>query len=140
MRMNVRTIGIDLPDFDQRVAHGVAARVEDFAAEMRHFSNGGRDRIADDEQVVICVARQVIGIEGAFGHCRSPHSPLEFFGEDAGLEEARKSERCSARADTTKESTPRGKRFGQIHDATPDRVDLNDTHVRPMSVGSNRHV
>ena len=79
-RVQVHAVAVDLPDFDQRVADGIAGRIEHTAGEVRHFADGGRDAVVDDQQVVVGVERQAIGVERAFGLCGGQ---LECFGEGA---------------------------------------------------------
>src|SRR5688572_18115374 len=65
--MQVRSVVIALPDFDGRIANRLAPRVEDTAGEMRNLADGGRDPVVDDEQIIVRVERQLIGIERPFG-------------------------------------------------------------------------
>ena len=71
-RVSVAAVQIDavvvhLPDFDQGVADGRAARIEDAAAQVGDLADGRSDAVVDDDQVVVRVERQVIRIERAFG-------------------------------------------------------------------------
>src|SRR5580704_14603448 len=98
--MNVRAVVIDLPDFDQCIANRIAAGVEDFAAEVSHVTHGRRDRIVDDEQIVVRVERQMIGIERALRHLRRADAALKFLGKNTrfkkSLDEKRRGECASA--------------------------------------------
>ncbi len=79
--MEVTGVVVHLPDLDDGVANGIAMRIEDSAGQVRNVADGRRDRIVDDEQIVVGIERQVIGIERPFRLRRRAH---ELFGEDAG--------------------------------------------------------
>src|SRR6266568_3293543 len=68
LRVSVTTVQIDpmvvhLPDFHQRVPYRIAFRVEDAPAQVRDFPNRRSDAVVDDDEVVVCVERQVVRIE-----------------------------------------------------------------------------
>src|SRR5689334_19629120 len=54
---------VTLPDFDERIAYRVAARVEDPPAQPGDFAHSGCNRVVQDEQVVVGVERQFVRIE-----------------------------------------------------------------------------
>jgi hypothetical protein len=83
--VQVRALVVHLPDFDERVAEWRAGRVEDTAREVRDFTHGGRDRIVDDQQVVVGVERQAVRVERPFGQGRGLG---EFLGENPGSQPA----------------------------------------------------
>jgi hypothetical protein len=72
---------------DEGVADGVALGVEDTPAEVRHLADGRRDGVVDDQQVVVGVQRQLVGVERPLGLLRGAH---QFVGEGArrGQEDA----------------------------------------------------
>ena len=79
--VQIGAVVIHLPDFDEHISQRFSVTVEYSTGEMSYFTDGGRDRVIDDNQVIIRVQRQVIGIEGAFGLLRRSHQIL---GEGAG--------------------------------------------------------
>ena len=79
--VQIRAAIVALPDFDDGIANRLTARIEDAPAHVGHFTHGRREAVIDDEQVVVGVERQVIGIEWPFGLARRAH---QFLGQDAG--------------------------------------------------------
>ena len=65
-RMHVRRGAVHLPDFDEGVSHGLPGHREHAAGQVRHLPDGRRDRVVDDQQVVVGVQRHLVGIERAF--------------------------------------------------------------------------
>ena len=89
--MEIDLIGIALPDLDHGILHRVAADVEDSADEMGDFAHSRGGAVVDDDEIVIGVEGELIGVEGPFGEGGCPH---ELFGEQSGGYE----ERCPERA------------------------------------------
>ena len=65
--VQVRAVVVGLPDLDQGVAQRIAVGVEYATDQVRHLANGRRDRVVDDQQVVVGVERQLVGIERTLG-------------------------------------------------------------------------
>jgi len=79
--VEVDAAAIDLPDFDDGIADGVAFGVEEAAAEVGDFADSGGEVVVEDEKVVIGIEREFVRIEGAFGLTGRLG---EGFGESAG--------------------------------------------------------
>ena len=79
--MQVRSAVIALPDFDDRIANRRAARVEDASAEIRDLADGRRQRVVHDQQIVVRIEREMVGVKWSFGLLRCAN---EFLGECAG--------------------------------------------------------
>ncbi|MFM1944907.1 MAG: hypothetical protein RI897_3889 [Verrucomicrobiota bacterium] len=62
----VDAIPVGLPDFDQGIPDGVAAVVEEATAEVGDLADGGGEGIVEDEEVVVGIEGEAIGVEGAF--------------------------------------------------------------------------
>jgi hypothetical protein len=62
---------IDLPDFDHGILDRVASNVEDAAHNMRDLADGRRNRVIDNDEIVVRIQRQLLGIERSF---RDPSS------------------------------------------------------------------
>src|SRR5207244_13097819 len=54
-RVNVGTVVVDLPDFDQGVADRITLEIQNSPAEVRDGADGGSDGIVDDQQIVVGV-------------------------------------------------------------------------------------
>src|SRR6185437_11774274 len=92
-RVQVDPVVVDLPDFDQGIAKGFAARVQDSPAEVRDLADGRRDFVVDDQQIVVGIERQLVRIKGPFGLRRGQR---QLFGEGAASGEASRPEGDSA--------------------------------------------
>jgi hypothetical protein len=79
--MMINPVIVGLPDFDQRVAKGISAAVENASGEVRDLARGRRKRVVYDDKVVVSIEREVIGVKWAFGLARGAD---EFFGKGAG--------------------------------------------------------
>src|SRR5262249_23185868 len=66
-RVDVHRIGVALPDLDGGVANRRPRGPEDAAGEVSDLTHGRGDLVVNDEQVVVCVEREFVRIEGAFG-------------------------------------------------------------------------
>ena len=66
LRVNVDTVFVDLPDLDNCVADRFFSEAENTASQVRHVANGWGDSVVNDQQVVVDVERQLIGIERTF--------------------------------------------------------------------------
>ncbi len=105
-RVEIAAIAIDLPDFDQCAADRVALGVEYFAGKVRHFADGGGDVVVDDEQIVVGVEGEFVGVERPLSLARGE---CEGFGEGTGGVEERGEGSCG---DQFEEPTPCG--FGFV--------------------------
>ncbi len=65
--VQVNTVIIGLPDFDQHVAKWVPASIQNSAGKMGDLADGGSDGIIDDDKVIICVQGKMVWIKRAFG-------------------------------------------------------------------------
>lgn len=97
LRVEVSPIVVALPYFDERVPHGLAARIQDAAAQPGDFSKRRRDGVVQDEQVIVSIQGQLVRIERPF---RLGRRPDEFLGESA-----RDGEQRGAEAEPTEEMT-----------------------------------
>src|SRR5262249_13087482 len=66
IRVNVGSLAVDLPDFDERVAYGFAGFAQYASGQVRDFSDGRSDRVIDDEEIVVRVERHLIRIKRSF--------------------------------------------------------------------------
>lgn len=64
--VDVSTVVVCLPDFYQCAANRAARAIEYPARHPGDFSNRGGCAVVDDEQIVVQIERQLIGVEGAF--------------------------------------------------------------------------
>jgi len=69
-RVQVDAAVIDLPDLDDRALDRLAGWRQHAAGQVRDLADSLRDAVVDDEQVVVGVQRQPVGVERAFGHAR----------------------------------------------------------------------
>src|SRR5262245_10223537 len=97
--VDVHTLVVALPDFDEGVAHRITLGVEDAARQMRDLADGRGDRVVDDEQVVVGVERQFVGVEWSLG-LRWRADPCQFLGEQTTSREIGRSQREGAQEDT----------------------------------------
>ena len=72
--VEVDAVGVALPDLDDGVADRVALGVEDAAGQVRDLADGRRDGVVDDDQVVVGVERQLVGVERPLGLARASGS------------------------------------------------------------------
>ena len=91
--VQIHALVVHLPDFHERVANRLTARVQNPSAEVGDVTKSRRDAIIDDDEVVIGVERQVVGIERPFRLARRAH---EFISEESGNGEKRGSETQAA--------------------------------------------
>src|SRR5262249_25073603 len=61
--LEVSPIAVALPDLDNRVADWITPGIKDPAAQVRHVTHCGRNRVVDNEQVVVSVEREFRRIE-----------------------------------------------------------------------------
>jgi hypothetical protein len=61
--VDVRAVQIGLPDLDERIADRRTARREQPPAEVRDLTDGSRLSIVHDDQIVVGVERQAVGVE-----------------------------------------------------------------------------
>ena len=71
--VDVGAVVVDLPDLDQGVPDRVALGVENTAEKMGHFAHGRSDRVVDDQEVVVGVERELVGIERPLSLRGRPH-------------------------------------------------------------------
>ena len=79
--MQVYTVSIDLPDFNERISDRPAGRVEQLARQVSNFPDGRREVVVNNDQIIVGIERQMVGIERALGLMRSEG---EGFGKGAG--------------------------------------------------------
>ena len=82
---------VALPDLDQSIPHRAARRVEHLAGQVGDLADGRSDAVVDDDQVVVGVERQLVGIKWPFFTLRCPR---ELIGEKPGRGEQRRAERA----------------------------------------------
>jgi len=98
-----------VPDFDQRSSHGLARAIQDATADPRDRTDGRRNGIVDDDQIVIRIHRHFVRIVRPFGLRRREN---QLIGERATY-----SEEDTAEPDSRDESAP-----GQMQIRIPDEV------------------
>ena len=81
--MKIDAVIVYLPDLDDGILDGRAARVQDAAGEVGNVAHGRRDRIIDDDQVIVGIERQLVRIEGPLGQAGGAR---KLFGEGARYE------------------------------------------------------
>src|SRR5262245_1562654 len=79
--VQISAIVVTLPDFYDGVLDGASIGAENPPAQVGDFADGRRDRIVDNQQVVVGIQRQVIGVERPFGLRRRANQLLR---EEAG--------------------------------------------------------
>ena len=75
--LRVAAARIALPDFDDGVTNRLAVRVEDPPRQVRDLADGLGDAVVDDQQVVVRVERQPVGVERPL---RLPRGERELLG------------------------------------------------------------
>src|SRR5213593_4320557 len=60
--MDVGTSIVRMPDFKMCIADGISAAVENSSAQVKNGSDGGRDVVVDDEQIIVSIQRQIRGV------------------------------------------------------------------------------
>src|SRR5436309_40261 len=73
MAVQINALAIHLPDFHQRITNWIPFGIEDASAQMSYFADGGSNGVVDNDQVVVRIERQTVGIERTFGLARGPH-------------------------------------------------------------------
>ena len=69
-RVDVNAVHVALPDLHGRAAHRLAIRPEDAPAEIRDLAGRGSDRVIHDEEIVVRIERQMVGVERPLGLAR----------------------------------------------------------------------
>src|SRR4051812_14919120 len=67
MAVQVNAIVVHLPNLHERVAERLPAAIENSSGQVRDLANGQRERVVDDEQIIVCIQRKVVGIKWSFG-------------------------------------------------------------------------
>jgi hypothetical protein len=67
--MEVGSVVVGLPDFDDGSADGAAGVVEDAAGDPEGSSGAGGDGVVDEDEVVVLIEREAVGVKGADGEC-----------------------------------------------------------------------
>ena len=65
--VQVGAVVVALPDLNQCIADRLSRRVKYATGEVSDLPNAGRDAVVDDDQVVVSIKRQTLGIERPFG-------------------------------------------------------------------------
>lgn len=68
--MDIGAVVIGLPDLDQRITYRVAVFVEDATGQPSDLADRGRDAVIHDNQIIIGIERQMIGVERSLGLLR----------------------------------------------------------------------
>src|SRR5207247_8510414 len=103
----VNSVVVNLPDLDQHVADRIAPGVEDAPAEVRDLTDRGCNAIIDDDEVVVGIERQVVGIKRPV---RLTRRERELFGEEAAKQDRRAERRGSESPAATKKAAGTGLR------------------------------
>ena len=113
-RLLVGAAGVDvhpptvhLPDLHQGVTNRVATHIEDTPPQMRDLPRSRRNRVTDNDQIVIGVQGQSVRIERP---CALPRCPDKLFGEHPGGIESH-----SPKCDHPQKVTPAPDGIGGFH-------------------------
>src|SRR5262249_16296293 len=63
--VEVNSITIGLPDFNQHIANWVPASIQNAPGKVRDLADGGIDRIIDNDEVIVRIQRKVVRIKRA---------------------------------------------------------------------------
>ena len=69
-RVQVHRVRVALPNFDRRIANRLPLGVENAPRQMRDLADRRSDRVVDDQQIVVFVERQLVGIKRPLGERR----------------------------------------------------------------------
>src|SRR6185369_4665121 len=128
--MEVNAIAVALPDFDEGVPDGIAAAIQDAAAQVSDFADGRGEAVIDDDEVIIGVERQFVRVKRAFG---LGGRAQELLGEGAGDGEQRRAQTERLQKPTT---VGKGVRVeGQVHNG---EYALRGREIRVNSAGEGR--
>src|SRR5690606_5718634 len=138
--VKVSAVIIDLPDFNSGISNGRAVTAEHPPGQMRDLADRRGDRIIDNQEVVVRVERQAVGIKRSF---RLGWRKRQFLGKRPGpLEPLRRQHRGNRHAGMTQEGSAvpwsRQNLHGQlsiIHDHRTVRGKLSITRP-PFSLSS----
>ena len=61
--LQIRCCAINLPNLDQRVADWITSGVENPSTQMGDLPDGWSDRIANNNQIVVSIERELVWIE-----------------------------------------------------------------------------
>ena len=64
--VQVGPVVIGLPDFNDSVSDRFSIRTQDPPTQVSHFTHGWGEVVVQDQQIVVGVERQMIGVEGPF--------------------------------------------------------------------------
>src|SRR4029079_7144511 len=96
--MQVRPVVVPLPNFNQRIADGIAVGVENSSAKVCDFADRGSYRFVNDQQVIVGIQGQLVGIKRPLGLSRSANQLLGKSSASA--------ERGNSQSHTAQEMTP----------------------------------
>jgi hypothetical protein len=65
--VQITAVAIDLPNLDDDIPQRFAGEVEYATREMRYFTDRGRDRVVDNDEIIVGIERKLVGIERPFG-------------------------------------------------------------------------
>ena len=85
LAVQIDAVIVHLPDLDQGIANRVPFDIEDATAQVSDFAHGWRERVVDDDQVIVGVEGKVVRVERPFGLARCQES----LGKSAGKGEKR---------------------------------------------------
>src|SRR5262249_31157106 len=121
-RVQIRAAVVTLPDLYRRILDRLAAGIQDLAAQVSDLAYGWRQRVIDDDQVVVRIQWQLVRIKRPLGLRRRPHQL--FCKRPRGQPQRR------SRSRRSKKSTPRANRaIHRPHDRSP----YSNTPASPRS-------
>ena len=100
LRVDVRAVRIALPNLHRRTAHRFAARPEHASAQVSDVTDRGRDCIVHDDEIIVRVERQMVGIKWPLGLLRCERQHL---GKCAVRPESRRRQRETLQQPATAE-------------------------------------
>jgi hypothetical protein len=74
--VEIGAVIVGLPDLDQRISHRLAMLVEDASGQPGDLADGRRDAVVHDDQVVVGIERELVGIERTLGLLRRARQSL----------------------------------------------------------------
>src|SRR4051794_9688055 len=107
--MQVHTAAVHLPDLDHGITERAATCRENATAQVCDLADGWCDRVVDDQQVIVGIEWQLIGVKGPFG---KPRRSCQLLGEGAANAECGNAE-CKAAAE---KATTAKERVRKAHD------------------------
>jgi hypothetical protein len=105
--MEINAVSIRFPDLNVRIANRIPFSVKDTAGQMCNFADGWRYAAIHNNQIVVGIEWEMVGIKGSFGLCGRAH---QLFSKEAGHCKKR-----TAECQISKKSAAIGQCIGFLH-------------------------